>query len=244
MRLLPICAVCLLTTACAADGEIEIGGRIGLGAGAMAPGIVGAELEILDADTETSLALTTTEDMGAFTVTVPVGRSIVAIIRSDETATTAIFGTTGFGSFTVADGDLFGLPTEVLDTWRSDFAGCPDVDARTVVLGEGRFVNLVGEGTGESPIASDLRVNLLSNETTFLPCYLNDDGVYDAMAGATGATGRFAFFGVPDGSGILDPVFEHAPGLFDTPGLQTLYLPEGDEDVVVPYLPLRLFFPY
>ncbi|MEN0068025.1 MAG: hypothetical protein AAGA48_38200 [Myxococcota bacterium] len=233
----------VLATACT-DDLVSLNGRITNGPLPENPGLVDGEIEILDYDSGQSLATAAVGADGEFEIELPGARSIVALVRSPNTVTTAFVGTAGFVDVTLDEGTLYGLDPMVIEQWRSDFAGCPDVDSRIFAFGIMEFVNLSGKEDGFSPIAGGGRAQVLKDGETFLPCYLDPDkGTYDPKADRTGATGRFAIFGLEPGPALLDVVFEWAPDSFDAPGIINIWVPEGDEEVVVPYLPLRLQFP-
>ncbi|MEO0601444.1 MAG: hypothetical protein AAF211_08415 [Myxococcota bacterium] len=238
--LLPLFAFAI---GCAEDTVI-LSGIVGEGPDEEAVGLAGADVEIIDTTTNELLVSGATNADGEFDFLLPVGLEIAALVRSDTTVTTSFVGQTGFIDVTLDPGTLYGLSAEEVASWRADFEGCPGVDEDKVILGLMAFTNLAGEEGGENPIAAGGRARLFEGEDEFLPCYLDSKtGLYSNVADRTGNTGRFGFFGAPTGNTVLDVVFEWAPESFDTPGLLPVYIPDVDEEVVVPYLPLRLTFP-
>ncbi len=234
----------LLTFLACTDDVVTLVGRVGDGPGLEAPGLAGAEVEFVEREPDERLTVVSTDSDGFFEVTLPVGLEIAAVVRSPETVVTSFVGSTGFVDVSIEDGTLYGLAPETLAEWRNDYVGCPGADASVVVLGQMVFVNLAGDQGGENPIAAGGRAQIVTADDELLACYLDPkQGVFSPTADRTGDTGRFAIFDVPSGTSVLDVVFEFAPDSFDSPGPIPVYVPDVSEEVVVPYLPLRLTFP-
>lgn len=238
-----LCLLPLFALGCAEDTVI-LSGRLGDGPGVDAPGLSGAQIEVVDTETGEQLIVGTSSSDGAFSFLVPPGRNVAALVRGEGLVTASFGGVTGFIDVALDDGSLYGVSPDLVSQWRKDFAGCPSDDARVFAFGRMEYSNLKGDQKGLSPIAGGGRAELLTGADPVLACYLDPKTErYEPTADRTGATGRFAIFGVPDGSSALDVIFEWGPNLFDTPGAIEVYVPDTNEEVVVPYLPLRLEFP-
>jgi len=227
-----------------AEETVIVAGRIGAGPGPDAAPLADAEVSIVDLDTRERIVVGAANDEGEFQLLVPAGLDVVALVRSPSTVTTAFPGVTGFIDVTFDDGSLYGLDPQTVAAWRTDFEGCPGADGRTALIGRMEFTNLESEKDGGRPIAGGGRAELFRADESFQACYLDpDEEVYDPAADRTGSTGRFAIFDLPRGISTLDVRFEWAPEAFDSAAPVPIWVPDTDEEVVVPFLPFRLEFP-
>lgn len=101
-------------------------------------------------------------------------------------------------------GDLWLRTASQVDEMRATFAGCPSVDQPgAIVEGEVR-VYLPVEQVDELPTVTTAIVTLEDpTGAEHTACYLDGRSTSDPDAEVTGSTGRFAFFGLPEGVGVL-----------------------------------------
>lgn len=172
----------------------------------------GAQVEILDAAGR-SFDRARTDPDGAFEVQAPLGSQIYATIAGTGYIPAAFLGQSGISPVArVEDGVLFGFSTEEDQAWRTLFAGCPGADQPgAVVVGEVRFFDLAHPDTGEPPLCETGVITLELDDQVFEACYLTEDGLaWDPAATQTGTPGRFALFGLPEGSGVLNVDYRYA----------------------------------
>jgi len=182
---------------------------------------------------------------GSVSALAPAGSFIFAEVQPKGRRPASFTGLSGLDPvYKVADGELYGWPEAEDASWRASFDGCPGVAGGSgSVLGEVRVLDLTDPVSGEHPLAGTGLVELWSFDTeeTYLPCLLDGDvgESFDASAIYTGFTGRFAFFGVPEGVYLLSAALELGGSTLEWSD-QIVYVPEGG---VAPRFPIWVSFP-
>lgn len=166
------------------------------------------EITLLDAKGD--LASTDQTDAnGFFSATAPAGQTIYAEIRGEGLVPSSFTGITGApdtGALVVGvddrqDTDLYGVLTGQVEELRQEFTGCPrSFDDGGIVFGEVRVADIVDPVTDEEPLVGTAWIDLTDADGNVVAaCYLGEDGLYDVEATVTGASGRFAAFGLAPG---------------------------------------------
>lgn len=173
----------------------------------------GATLEVKDIDGDVVGTATTAYD-GTFAVDVPAGVDFFVEVDGDASVPTHFSGVSGLYDFDAGDGYPWLAPTSYIDQLREDFANCPSVnDEGAIVAGEVRiYVGDTVPGTTSLIDSAEVRVVSSSDEVTLEACYLDDDGVSLEAGVMTGATGRFAVFGVPAGLDAVEVLYNDPAG--------------------------------
>lgn len=161
--------------------------------------VAGASLTVRDPEEQEFSAAETASD-GSFSVGLPEGSFFTLVIQADGRVPTAFSGTAGVEDWAVDDGDLWVASTERLDALRAAFSACPAVnDAGGVLEGEVRLY-IAGYEAEALPTVTTAKVSITQADGTALSaCYLDDTGNSSSDAETTGASGRFAVFGVMEG---------------------------------------------
>lgn len=135
---------------------------------------------------------------GSFELTGPAGSVVVAVVEGPGFVESWFPGRVGAGPTELTTGELFAWPESSDEAFVMPFGACAQDGPR--VLGEIRFLNLEDD-TGVHPVAETGYASLydLDGEWVADACYLDDAGAYDPASYDTGATGRFAFFGIDPG---------------------------------------------
>jgi hypothetical protein len=168
-------------------------------------GVVGgATVSVLD-DAYAAVDSQDADSDGAFSVALPAGVLFYLTVEAEGYAPTAFSGVAGLYDSAAPEG----YPWVASDAWmaelREEFAACPTVaDAGTVVAGEvrGYISGVAYTDLGLIPTGT-ARV-LTEDNVEYAACYLDDTGVSTADGTVTGATGRFAIFGVPAGPILVE----------------------------------------
>lgn len=169
---------------------------------------------------------------GVFTALVPAGVPFFVTVSAEEHLPTAFSGTAGISDFTAPAGYPWVAPTAFAGDVRAAFAACPTVAAPgAIVAGE-----IVADVNGYPPITTASAKLYGPDDTELDACYLDDEGASSADATQTGATGRFAIFGVPPGEIVVD--IRYATGSGQDP--VELYRFFAPEDGFVPVYPAIL----
>ncbi|NCG20480.1 MAG: hypothetical protein GWP91_15840 [Rhodobacterales bacterium] len=241
----PIIALFLLASCNPLPKTVTMEGEVSDAQGLGGLALPGAELTVRDEE-GTTYASATTNGAGEFSVEVPAGELIFAIVTSDAGPPTSFSGVTGLSEvYEVEDGEIFAFSHAQETDWRARFEGCPSTSAKGAgaLFGEVRVQDVTDAETGEHPLAVTGRVELWNprTEAVYLPCYLDaeEGAVFDGTALYTGIAGAFAFVGVPEGVYVLSGVLEVNPDdLFWSD--QFVYVPKSG---VVPRFPLWVSFP-
>lgn len=153
-------------------------------------------VSILDTDLEVISSGPIGPD-GSFEVTGIEGENLVARVDGPGFEAAHFSGHVGIGPLEVPEGEIFAWPTLASFEARTAFGACSVPGA--MVPGEIRIFG-VTDDQGVSPSLNNAWAFLYGSDGVEIPaCYLDDEGVYDPAATRTGASGRFAFFGVPAG---------------------------------------------
>ena len=164
-------------------------------------GLAGADIAIHDA-LDVPGATGSTGEGGAFEITVPASQSFF-VTFADEAGghvPTAFTGLAGSSDVQAEEGLLYLRSADEVEALRAEFAACPAVqEPGPIVEGEVR-VYLPVEQKDELPTVPDATVIVYDiDDNPFSACYLDDKGASLPDGLETGATGRFAVFGVPEG---------------------------------------------
>jgi hypothetical protein len=227
----------LLLSACATAPEfVAMSGAVSDAPYDEGSPVGGAALEVTALVDE---ALTVIDDQtggddGTFAVSVPAGEAFFLEVSADGFVPTAFSGVAGIQDFAAPEGYPWMVSVAGLDTLRADFAACPTVAAEgAVVAGEVR-VNTAETAYASMPLVSTGTVRVFDGDSNeYAACYLDDAGDSSADATETGATGRFAVFGVPTGGIVVDVRYTDPGGTVPVELYQFL-APEGG---VVPLYP-------
>jgi len=164
-------------------------------------GLQGADIAVHDAMNQPG-ATSTTGANGAIDIAVPSSQSFFLTFSDDADGyvPTSFTGLAGLDDVQAEDGVLFMRSGDDLSALRTEFAACPDVDStQAVVEGEVR-VYLPVEEIDQLPTVPDASIIVYdADDNEYSACYLDDKGKSVADGSRTGATGRFAVFGVPPG---------------------------------------------
>jgi len=142
---------------------------------------------------------------GFFSVALPAGVPFYLTVEADGYVPTGFSGVAGLYDAAAPEG----YPWVASDAWmaqlREDFAACPTAgDAGTAVAGEVRGYVEGAAYTEMGLIPTGTARVLTEDNAEYVACYLDDEGVSSADATVTGATGRFAIFGVPPGPMLVE----------------------------------------
>ncbi len=193
----------------------------------------GAALDVFDSALEPVDSQTSDSD-GHFTVSLPTGVPFYLAVAADAHVVTAFSGTAGISDLVAPDGYPWVAPTSWIDSLKATFAGCPGVEGDGVIVAGEVRAWLSGFAYAEMPLVLTGAARVYAaDETEYATCYLDDDGVYSPDATETGATGRFAIFGVSAGEIIVDVRYTDPSGTIPVELFQFL----APEDGVVPLYP-------
>jgi hypothetical protein len=190
--------------------------------------LVGATLRIRDVAGDV-FGEAVTDGSGAYRVDAPGGQTVFAEISSDGYTNASFNGVAGMNPLQgVPDGLLFGISDAEDAIWRALFDGCEGADGDgAAVYGDVRLSGYVDEESGEFPIITSGFVAIEADEQIYDACYLGEDGLeWDPEATETGASGRFAIFGLPAGVHAMEVGYDvYAGNLQIHP--YALWLPDG-----------------
>ncbi len=145
------------------------------------------------------------ESDGAFSVDVPAGQFFTVEISAEGHVPTSLSGNAGAGPFAAGDGRIWTMPQDEYDALFETWAGCPSVgEEGGVAVGQALLYLGDVEPEEDDYAINNGTVELYSSEgTTLDACYLDGEGSDGSSGNVTGATGRFAVFGVPEGASSL-----------------------------------------
>lgn len=182
--------------------------------------VVGATVQTHSAENE-KLDQVQTGENGTFQAKIPFGGGFfVQIDGGADTVPTSFTAASLYGIVEAQPGDLWTRTASQLDAIRAEFSTCPGATASGgIVEGEVRVL-LPVEQLDALPLVTTATIQVIDAAgESHAACYLDDRGQSDPAATQTGATGRFAVFGVPPGvSRIEAQIFvpEEEPGGEDT----------------------------
>jgi hypothetical protein len=209
----------------------------------MSGGLPGASVRIVDGQ-GAEVASTTTDDSGAFDVELESGQSVFVLVDADGYATSTFTGNVGIeADAEVEDHAIYGVSDQELADVLATFAGCEGAGGPgAVVFGEVHEYGLY-TNNGAPLVAPQATAVVEHGGDSWPGCYLDDDGVaHDPDAVMTGASGRFAAFGVGEGRARLVVQTQLDVDLW-TYDAYPLFVPKSDRRVVSPWYPAFATFP-
>jgi len=250
LRVSPAPLALLLLAACGI-GEVKVTGVVTRSPDPKASSLSGATVAILD-QKGVPYDSTTTLSNGGFTVKAPPGQHIFALITNDDGVTSSFTGISGtHATLNIDRGNLYGVPASLLDDWRTQFTGCPDIDTGVLLVGRVR-VYLYNDANGDGkndyqasdlPIITTASVHLEDPAGQIVDrtaCYLDPaTNLYDSGLDQTGDTGWYAIGDVPAGEHILVIHTLVSQGVYQDSYLTVWVPPSG----VVARIPTYVEFP-
>lgn len=207
-------------------------------------GVAGATVASRDANVEL-VDQATTDMSGAFSIQVAIDQPFFLDIEAAGAVPTAFAGQVGGADITVADGTLWVRTPDDVALLEEEFAGCPaldDADEQSGIIEGVVYLGgyLAQTDSGERKITTATITAYTPDGTAHPACYLDDDGNSAPDATVTGATGRFAIFGVPSGAISVKSVYTTTDGAQVTDWFYE-WLPAGG---VAPLYPAWVSPPY
>jgi hypothetical protein len=143
---------------------------------------------------------TTSASDGTFDIRIPTMSTFHVHLGGDGWATTVFSGTSAVTDVDAGAGVPWVATPAWIDGTRTAHGACArSADAGGIVAGEVRTW-LPSTPLLELPLTDDAQVAVLDRDAVrHEACYLDDTGASDPDATMTGATGRFAVFGIPAG---------------------------------------------
>lgn len=226
----------------ACQGEIVVTGRVYEDLDAFGFPLAGGTIRLVD-DAGEQIDEATTGPRGGFKLHSKPSVPLLAEVEAPDFARTSFTGVAGSETMRVADGQLYAVELRKVEAWRTLFAGCPGVgEPGAMVYGDVRLYNVTDEDGVSPTVGLAWAAIEAADGTRFEACYLNELGdAWDPEATRTGATGRFAIFGVPSGLHTLE-VGADATSELSYTTLWTTWVPAGD-DAVVPRFPVYIELP-
>lgn len=172
-----------------------------------------ATVETRDYDGEV-VGTAQTDFAGNFAVDVPEGVDFFVEVRKDGHVPTHFSGLAGVYDFDAGAGYPWVAPTAWVDGVREDFANCPTVDLPGgVVTGEVRlYISNIDPSGAPLIETGEVSVYTTASDEILWACYLDDEGNSIADGTQTGATGRFAVFGIPAGLMAVEVLYTDPTG--------------------------------
>lgn len=197
-------------------------------------GFEGASLQVHDPLGEAWSQGTTGAD-GDFELVVPASSAFFLTLSADGYVSTSFTGIAGASDVVAEDGTLFLREQADVDALRAEFSACPRVDEPgPIIEGEVRPYFAVDAEPEELPTIATAWVTVYEqDDTATSACYLDDDGNSLPDGTRTGATGRFAIFGAPEGPVSLEVSYD----LTSDYALSTWYIVRPPTDGIVPMYP-------
>lgn len=193
-------AIVALVAACDSyPDEVTISGRVLDARSDDGAGVGGVTLSLRD-ETEQVYATATAEDDGAFAIPSPSGSVFWLSVEDASRVGTSFDGYTGFMDLEAEAGQIWSAAPGDLTSLRADFSACTEVNAAGGVLAGEVRLYIPGNDAEDLPLVSTAWIEVRDEDgALYAPCYLDDEGLSDEDAELTGATGRFAAFGLPAG---------------------------------------------
>lgn len=227
MMLRSVLVASLFLSACG-PSEVLLRGHVSDDVGDKSRDFSDALVEIREG-TGPVVAQTTTNDNGRFSVRVPSGARIFAVISAEDFLPTSFTGSSGVDSvLRVPEGTLFGVPTSTAEQYLSLFEGCPGARDGAFLVGRVRAENLTVPETNEHPIVTTARVEWNVRDREILDaCYLNEEGdAYDPQATMTGDSGWYLVPDVDVGTGEIIVSYATIIGADEIVVTYPVYMPE------------------
>lgn len=231
----PVLLAALALSACAPEARDGVlTGIVTVDAEADSDPVPSARVRIFDASDARRDDVTTDED-GRFEAAIPWAGGFFVQIEHDAAVPTTFSVVSTSGAVEGGVGDLWLRTDEQLDQLRTSFSECPAVDQPGAIV-EGQVkVYLPVAQVDDLPAITTARVTLTDPAgAEHTACYLDGLSQSAPDATVTGSTGRFAFFGLPAGVGVLHVEYFIDESLIDDTGDVQDALIQGGE------LPIRL----
>jgi hypothetical protein len=178
--------------------------------------VAGVQVTERDADFEKAATATTADD-GTFSMVVGAVQDFYVELSGDGFVPTIFAGEMGAYDFNAGDETLFVRSDAAPDALRTEFDAWGTAGA--TIEGEVRLYQS-GVSFSKLPPVGNAFVNVIDGEgNSYSPRYLDAKGAPDPKANTTGATGRFAFFDLPEGPLQLDVAYgkvDDDSGAYDT----------------------------
>lgn len=197
----------LLALACApkANENITVTGTLVDANDADGAAVAGASLRTINLYTEVVDGVTTADD-GGFSLQAPAFDTFFFVAAAEGHVPTSVIAQGGTDDAKARDGAVWIRAIEDHEAALAPFTDCPGADAAGGVI-EGEIRVYLGETVQSAdthPLVTTARAYAEGPDGAIRSgCYLNDDGVYDGLSEQTGATGRFAIFGLTEGIAAL-----------------------------------------
>ncbi len=203
-----------------------------------------AGVEVTSLDSELAQhATTTTDGSGAFDIPVAAAQDMFFELRGDGFATTLFAGEAGVWDFELDDGELFVRGDDVPAELEETFGDCAAGADGGIIEGEVRLYMPGEESSDLSLVGNAWVLAYASDHTEYEPCYLDENGdpAPDDQT-LTNDTGRFAIFGLPVDSYILEVgyrpgVTQEDPDWEDAPAYYWFYKVNMIEGGLAPFYP-------
>ncbi len=167
----------------------------------------GVEVTALDANLEVHSTAVTGAD-GHVELPVAAAQDMFLELRGDGFVTTLFAGEAGVFDLSLSDGELYTLPASHAQDLAAEFGDCAADGAGAVIEGEVRLWLPGEESSDESGVGNAWLVVYDEENQPYEPCYLDAEGApAPEEQTLTNATGRFAFFGLPAGSLLLEVAY-------------------------------------
>ena len=180
---------------------------------------------------------------GNFEVTLPIHSLFYLAVEADGFEPTVFTGVADDDPVEVAEGELWLRSPDYLDTLITEFGDC-GVEASAsgggIIEGEVRLQVVSTEEADSLPLVTTASLIAYSESgVPYTACYLDDEGVASSEALWTGATGRFAIFGVPSGLISLQIRYDYG-GPDEQEDWYPLYMPDNG---TMPMWPAQVSMP-
>lgn len=201
-------ALVLPLALCACDHvtPVTMSGRILDGPYEDADPVASPTLEVRDVQAEVFDTVEGDED-GSFEVQVPGGQFFTVMMSADGYVPTSLSGMAAAGDFEAGDGALWAMSDQEYADLQELWAGCPGADTAGGIA-VGQVLLYTGEDATAYTVTAGTVTLYTSDGGSLDGCYLDNDGTAGSTGLETGNTGRFGFFGTPEGASTLLLTFE------------------------------------
>ncbi len=186
---------------------------------------------------------TTADSAGSFEVEVPIHALFYFTASADDYRSTVFTGVSDDTPVVVDDGTLYMRTNDDIDTLVAEFGDCAaeaSASGGGVIEGEIRLqVVQSGEVTDFPLVTTAAVLAYTESGVPYTACYFDDEGNPSVDAVWTGATGRFAIFGVPSGLISLQIRYDYG-GSEEQEDWYPLYMPDNG---AVPMWPALVSMP-
>jgi len=169
--------------------------------------VVGVEVTSLDGDL-LPYGSATSDASGMVELPVAAGQDMFIELRGDGLTPTLFAGEAGIFNLALSDGELYTLPDTRAAELVEEFGDCAGDGTGGIIEGEVR-IWMLGEETSDLSLVGNAWVMVYGeNNEAFTPCYLDAEGnpaPEDQFL--TNTTARFAVFGLPDDSYVLEVAY-------------------------------------